>query len=343
MECTHTRTYIPSRYEEQQFDLAKRFDSIADDDVRRNTIIDYLILDENLNQSFLWTDRVSDRMKYPLKYASSSVYDDIDILYLSRFNVTRKCHKQPSMTWIEWIEPLSIHARHPFSLVGACPIVNSRSKAIGNSVHSNTIYQTPMQSVDHLLLLHRQHEHGRANKHMGRHRSYLFDAGTSTFQSSFWWFTCIYLQHNISFDQIFGWEMTLLKPDDFWEEVPSALRSRYHFYNAPVSANISHGNSVLRMIREIAYEHDYVAFKLDIDTPDVEIAIALEMLQNVEVRNLIDEFFWEFHFRCDIMMYCGWGNDMRPMINGLNLSSRADAMHLFRRYRLHGIRSHFWP
>ena len=341
-DCTYTRIYVPSRYEENQFFLAQSFDGIGDDSVRRNTITDYLISSENVNHSFLWTERVSDRMKYPLKYAFSPVYDEIDKMYLSRFNITRHCPLHPAVTWIEWIEPLSIHARHPFSLISTCPGVKSRKQAIENPILSRIILQTSLYSVDHILIHHSQYgKTVREKRHMGR--SLLFDAGTSTFESSLWWFTCMYLQRNISFDQIFGWEMTLLKPDAFWDQVPSALRSRYHFYNAPVSADISHGNSVLRMIREIALKHDYVAFKLDIDTPDVEIPIALEILQNTDIRNLIDEFFFELHFRCDIMMYCGWGRDIRQMNNGLNLSSRFHAMDLFRRYRLHGIRSHFWP
>ena len=153
----------------------------------------------------------------------------------------------------------------------------------------------------------------------------------------------MYKLRKISFDQLFGWEMTLLQPDAFWEKVPAPIRSRYHFFNAPVSSNISHGNSVLRMITETALPHDYVAFKLDIDTPPVEIPIALDILTNPEVRNLVDEFFFEFHFRCDVMMYCGWGDAIPLTQYGLNLSSRHDAMDLFQRYRRIGIRSHFWP
>ena len=340
-DCTYTRTYIPSIYEKQQFLWAQNFDGIADDSVRRNTITDYLLSTENLNQSFLWTERVSDRMKYPLKYAFSLVYDEIDKMYLSRFNITRNCPMHSAVTWIEWIEQLSIHARHPFSLISTCPGIKSRKKAIENLVHSHTILQTSLYSVDHILIHHSQYgKTVREKRHMGR--SLLFDAGTSTFESSLWWFTCMYLQRNISFDQIFGWEKTLLKPDAFWDQVPSALRSRYHFYNAPVSADISHGNSVLRMIREIALKHDYVALKLDIDTPDVEIPIALAILHNTEVRNLVDEFFFELHFQCDVMTSCGWGKRVPPQSHGLTLD-RPHVLQFFIDLRKKGIRAHIWP
>jgi hypothetical protein len=51
--------------------------------------------------------------------------DDIEVTaddreYLSYFNVSRVCgHENKSdvtSSWMEWIEPLTVHARHPFSL-----------------------------------------------------------------------------------------------------------------------------------------------------------------------------------------------------------------------------------
>ena len=374
-KCTYIKAYVPSPYEEEQFSLARLFDSIHNNTLRRKAITDYLSSDKNVNQSYLWTNRVADRMKYPLKYIHLD-YDDIDVTYLSRFNITRQCPQHPAVTWIEWIEPLSIHARHPFSLLrylqfsdrnvkkGLGDLSHQFSNAIERSGFSATINQVSLVNVDHILV----HHHGiggsdsdathNTSSHYSKHsiqkqivppthqqsgRNYMFDVGTSMFTSSLRWFTCMYKLRKISFDQIFGWEMTLLKPDNFWDQVPTPIRSRYHFFNAPVSSNISHGNSVLRMIAETALPHDYVAFKLDIDTPDVEIPIALDIITNPEVRNLVDEFFFEFHFRCDIMMYCGWGDSIPLTAHGLNLSSRHDAMGLFQRYRRMGIRSHFWP
>ena len=375
--CTYIKEYVPSPYEEEQFSLARRFDSINNNNARRKALTDYLSSDKNVNQSFQWTNRVADRMKYPLKYSNRDP-DDIDVMYLSRFNITRQCPQHPAVTWIEWIEPLTVHARHPFSLLEQLRLPDRmRTEALGNISHQFTkaiaksgfsaiINQVNLINVDHILVHHRgisgsDHENDATRNIQSHHskpslqkqpppttnqqsgRNYMFDAGTSGFESSLWWFTCMYKLRNISFDQIFGWEMTLLQPDAFWEKVPAPIRSRYHFFNAPVSSNISHGNSVLRMILETSLPHDYVAFKLDIDTPHVEIPIALDILTNPEVRNLVDEFFFEFHFRCDIMMYCGWSDNIPMTQYGLNLSSRYDAMDLFRRYRRKGIRSHFWP
>ena len=339
--CLYSRIYIPSPYEEEQFELARLFDGIADNKIRRNKIIEYLVSIENINSSLLWTRRVSDRMKYPVKYGNTvDSRNEIDTFYLSRFNTTRECPNTPTMSWMEWIEPLSLHARHPFSVL-RCINDEAKKKIVENPSYGRDIRATSGLSTDHILLYNGRFgkaTHGES--HTGR--NYLFDVGTSTFQSSLWWFTCIFLQRNISFDQIFGWEITLLEPNAFWEEVPSVLRSRYHFYNAPVVANISLGNSPLRIIQQIAQRSDFVAFKLDIDTPEVEIPIALELLENADIRRLVDEFFFELHFRCEIMMYCAWGDRMPPIYLGLNLS-RWSTMDFFQRFRRHGIRSHFWP
>jgi hypothetical protein len=40
-----------------------------------------------------------------------------------------------------------------------------------------------------------------------------------------------------------------------------------------------------------------VAFKLDIDHPDMEMPIALMLRDNPEAFSLVDEFFFELHFR----------------------------------------------
>jgi hypothetical protein len=84
-----------------------------------------------------------------------------------------------------------------------------------------------------------------------------------------------------------------------------------------------------------------VAFKLDIDTPLVEILIVLEIAPNPKIANLIDEFFFELHFQCELMCPHCWGN-VPDSVAGLRLD-RYNAIKLFLSYRNLGIRSHFWP
>ncbi|KAJ1429867.1 hypothetical protein B484DRAFT_328736, partial [Ochromonadaceae sp. CCMP2298] len=144
------------------------------------------------------------------------------------------------------------------------------------------------------------------------------------------------------FDRILAWEYTLLDPRAFWNLVPAKLLPFYSFYNTPISPDISHPSSLLRSIQQVAVEADFVSVKLDIDTPDTEIPIVLQIASQPHIARLIDEFFFELHFRCEILMYCGWGGSMPEQFEGLKLD-RLNAMLLFADLRRQGIRSHVWP
>jgi hypothetical protein len=74
----------------------------------------------------------------------------------------------------------------------------------------------------------------------------------------------------------------------------------------------------------------------------IEIPIALELLRRPEYAHLVDEFFFELHFRCEILMYCGWGSGMPEVVDGLQMN-RIGAMKFFRQLREMGIRAHIWP
>ena len=85
-----------------------------------------------------------------------------------------------------------------------------------------------------------------------------------------------------------------------------------------------------------------MSFKLDIDTPLIEIHAALDLLQQPDVTDLVDEFFFEFHFRCEIMSRCGWGTRIPENILGLRLD-RPRVMEFFQDLRRKGVRAHIWP
>lgn len=91
--------------------------------------------------------------------------------------------------------------------------------------------------------------------------------------------------------------MTLLEPTDYWNRVPPNWKPYWHFHNVPIASDIHHPDSPIRYIRQIASVQDFVAFKLDIDHPDMEMPIALSLLANNTLSSLIDEFFFELHFR----------------------------------------------
>jgi hypothetical protein len=59
------------------------------------------------------------------------------------------------------------------------------------------------------------------------------------------------MQRQISFDQVFAWEMTLLDPRDYWNRVPANWKPYWHFYNVPISSNPGDSDSPIRHIKNM--------------------------------------------------------------------------------------------
>lgn len=70
--------------------------------------------------------------------------------------------------------------------------------------------------------------------HSGRH--FLFDAGSTSFDTSLAWMLCGYRQRGISFDKAMAWEMKEVKPTKYWSDVPLNLISLLHFSTTLQSA-----------------------------------------------------------------------------------------------------------
>jgi hypothetical protein len=136
----------------------------------------------------------------------------------------------------------------------------------------------------------------------------------------------------------------LLNPRDFWSHVPPRWKPLYHFFNKGITSSPTEADSVQTLMRQLGVtKNDFVAFKLDIDTPSIEIPIAMDLLnEDAGFGDLIDEFFFELHFRCEIMMTCGWDSEMPDEFNGLRMD-RYGALQFFGDLRRRGIRAHFWP
>lgn len=203
--CQIKRQYVPSPYENYNLELAKNLTDVEIDINRKNLFITFCRAE--VDASNIWLERV--RVHMETEHVPEG--NDDDLKYLSRFVVTKTCtgegQTELSTTWTEWIEPLTIHARHPFALASCrgvyTPAETRRFK-----------FSTELQSTDYVLVqsgtsLHeqtllRRHNHTRMEAHRNRqpiHReshlqthNYFFDAGTSTFESSLRWFLCAYMQ-----------------------------------------------------------------------------------------------------------------------------------------------------
>ena len=151
------------------------------------------------------------------------------------------------------------------------------------------------------------------------------------------------LQMGIVFDRLYGWEMLPFDPAEFWSMVPPRWLTDYSFFNSPVEHAPGSRMNPLHMMRALGVEEsDFVSFKLDIDTPQVEIPLVLQLNGSTELAQLVDEFFFELHFRCEFMRYCGWRYKMPEVFDGLRLD-RPSALKLFSDLRHKGIRAHIWP
>ena len=338
--CPRTREYIPSSYELEHINKAKEFNTIENDDARYNAILDYAFSYEQVEHSRNWLKRVEAHMNS----SSDPPFSIHDERYLSRFVETYNCkHVNKTFVRTEWIEPLTIHSRHPFAWCHSqCPV---RRKGYCANLTSDE-NSTHIVNSDYVIVASSSANNSEIKDDLKPHQSnydkkYFFDAGTSTFNSGLVWFLCAYAQRHMVFNQFYGWEYTLLEPSNFWSLVPPLLKPIYHFFNIPVNSKYDDSDSVLRFIEQIAKYDDFVSFKLDIDTPEVEIPIALYIAEHPELAQLLDEFFFELHYRCDIMMWCGWGNEMPKQFQGLELT-KIGAMQFFQRLRYSGIRAHFW-
>ena len=74
---------------------------------------------------------------------------------------------------------------------------------------------------------------------------------------------------------------------------------------------------------------------LDIDTASVEIPLAEELLGDSTLLKLVDEFFFEYHFKDKDIDWL-WGND------GFTASIQ-ETYKLFSNLRKKGVRAHPWP
>ena len=351
MFCEIIKSYVPSPLELRDYEKAKQIDSmdINNREAKFNALLDYALSDEMITNSTKWLNRVTVHMS---SYDSPQITND-DMEFLSRFHVTRKCGSEIT-EWDEWIEPLTITARHPFGF-GRCKNTQQYFK--------KDVPKAGRSNVDYVLLQSGRSLYNASSTNSGRrvkskqqgermavtNKHIFLDAGTSMFDSSLRWFLCGYSQRNVSFDMVKAWEMTILDPKEYWSRVPSQWKPYWTFMNVPISANHQHSDSPIRIIKSIATANDFVSFKLDIDHPDTEMPIALSLLSDPSFTRLVDEFFFELHFQCEVMTLwdtskggCGWGTRVPQSSHGLRLD-RSSVLRFFAQLREKGIRAHIWP
>ena len=341
-DCRLDKKYFPSPYELEHIDFAKQLasETLANNQTARlEMLLARITSREEYDNSLNWLQRVKEHMqseKTPEK-------NNMDEKYLSRWEIIKTCEGNKVDKWVEWIEPLILQSRHPFAYRRcrhSSPIYWDIKRAYA-SFPSNAS-NPGFNNVDYILLKSGLDVYrGSSGKEKIKH--YLLDAGSSTFDSSLWWFICAYSQRKVNWDAVFAWELTPLMPTKYWEAIPAHFKPYWHFYNSPVKSSKNHPDSPFTYIRQISSEADFVSLKLDIDSPSTEIPLFEQLVSDKDgVFSLVDEFFFELHYRCEVMGPCGWGDKIPQKYGSLELD-RVHALQAFSTLREKGIRAHFWP
>jgi hypothetical protein len=343
------KEYFPSAYELKHLEKAKEITLKEDYNERRKLYGEFIFQD--LPHTIQWMNRVKERMLASSSSGSETPVNSVDKEYLSRFHYEVTCEggSSSSSSWDDWIEPLTVYGRHPYGIV-RCAHDMFEMKADGTMLYhplgggETKTFEKPIpwtvskESRDYLLLSSSSSQLYSATNNFPN--TYLFDIGSKEFPSSLSWLTCGYLQKNISFSSIYAWEYRKIDPPTYWNSVPKTILPYMHWINAPISEDIKAHHSFDRVIRQIAKKDDFVAVKLDVDHPYIELPTVLRILQDSSLHNVIDELFFELHFNCEFMTGCGWGSpDPSPLMK----LDRGSAMTLFQDLRKVGIRAHMWP
>ena len=324
VKCSLTKKYIPSKYETRHIEKSKEITAIYNKNMMegKTAFINFINMTEEVKAASSWLERVRLRM---LNIHESETDDDFK--YMSRFEIKKHCFDGHNETWNEWIEPISIHGRHPGAIY---------AEAIPELLH---LFADLLQT-DYILIQNNNNLKRRTTTHHAS-KSYIFDAGCSeNFQISTQWFACAFSQTGIVADQVYSYEFEVSEPKAWWATVPTNWNSKVHFHNVPITNHETSDDNPLQVLKDVVHADDFVAFKLDVDTPSVEVPLAMQLLQD-KYSKLVDEFFFELHFRCPVMAV-RWGISPDPEQHDEFIMDSYHALTLFQSYREKGIRSHIW-
>lgn len=141
-----------------------------------------------------------------------------------------------------------------------------------------------------------------------------------------------YEKFGFHFDHIYAFEVTFMEPSNVYNNLlPEKYMAAYHWINVPVSQEEGAKMNPLHSILQHFNEDDFIVIKLDVDTADVEVPLAHQLL---EYHTLVDQFYFEHHVHL--------GNMARAWKEGMKGTVK-DSLELFHGLRVEGISSHSWP
>ena len=172
----------------------------------------------------------------------------------------------------------------------------------------------------------------------------MFDVGASVYDSGLGgdsqkWFIENYRAKGIEFDHIYGWEAKITEPSEQWNSMPPEIMRKTSRYNIPANSEKDNPNNPWTFVREITKAEDFVAVKIDIDNPEIEIELVLQLLNDPVLLDLVDEFYFEHHVNGSPMQYQGWG-DLR--FQNVSHPGVEHSYKIFETLRDRGVRAHSW-
>jgi hypothetical protein len=170
-------------------------------------------------------------------------------------------------------------------------------------------------------------------------RIILIDMGASLMFHSGGMMPAVYLTETFEkfgfpFDHIYAFEITPTKPEEVFGKVPEKLLDVYHWINVGVDSDPESRLNPLKMLLNKFNEDDLVIVKLDIDTPDIEVPLAQQILSDDRFSTLIDHFYFEHHVFLHELKN-NWGKAMRGSVK--------ESFDMFHTIRSKGIATHYWP
>lgn len=148
----------------------------------------------------------------------------------------------------------------------------------------------------------------------------------------------LYRRFGFKFDHIYAFEKEFYEPLTVFvgnSSVPPEYMPFYHWINVGVTHEKGHLLNPLDSILRNFIVEDFVAIKLDIDSPDIEIELVHQLIRDESLSRLVDCFYFERHVGLAEMRPLGpdWAAAMGTL---------ADMFEVFFALRSRGIAAHFW-
>lgn len=194
-KCMKKRKYFPSPYERRHLAKTNELTLIQNFTDRRKALVSFITSDVEVDYAHRWLARVAAHMQGG---KVDIVADDWE--FMSYFDVTTICRGSPDISSYEFIEPLSLHARNPFSVFRimkdwpmprAHPSGTKIPERLTQAIDYILVYRNP--SLPNVISRTDSHYRPQTEHTPMPHvKHFMLDAGTSRFDSSLWWFICAY-------------------------------------------------------------------------------------------------------------------------------------------------------